>query len=335
MDLSFLIEVVEPTEVQTQKIATLADLVADEHVPYRKPLGTIKISALKREDFADRPEILSKYFRNNNRDLDRFHIPELTAEQHTAILKDVKFTEKTIKNKSLETASDYYIRKARLMAVAKDLNCTFRQLDIKDYIWDERYYILYHFMDNVRLVDDWYRDYDKEDRYAITARDVYIKEDPRTAVLDTEMFDELYSFCINTIRQRKAMLFSKVDKCLGCLRNIIEYTQGFVENPTRQQMATMRKYRDFFQEMLDNEEVMEFVKTNNDMTLFGADELTHSDYVQTYKTLVKSLVSGTDADLQELVDILNGVDDPYLNEILEEIPEISFRAWELDTGDDM
>lgn len=335
MDLSFLIEVVEPTEVQTQSVATLASLVADEHIPYRKPLGTIKIAALKREDFADRPEILCKYFRNNNRDLDRFHIPELTAEQHTAILKDVKFTEKTIKNKSLETASDYYIRKARLMAVAKDLNCTFRQLDTKDYIWDERYYLLYDFMDNVRLVDDWYRDYDKEDRYAITARDVYIKEDPRTAVLDMELFDELYSFCISTIRQRKAMLFSKVDKCLGCLRNIIEYTQGLIENPTRQQMATMRKYSDFFREMLDNEEVMEFIKTNNDMTLFGADELTHSDYVQTYKTLVKSLVSGTDADLRELVDILNGVDDPYLNEILEETPEISFKAWELDTEDDM
>ena len=76
----------------------------------------------------------------------------------------------------------------------------------------------------MRVVDDWYRDNSEDFRYTATASDVYIKNDPRTAVLDEELFNNLYSFCISTIRQRKVMLLGKVDKCLGALRNIIEYT---------------------------------------------------------------------------------------------------------------
>lgn len=332
MDLSFLIEVVP--EVETSTECSLSALVEVEKVPYNKTLGKIKISALTREDFANRPEIISKYFRFNNRALDRFHIPELSDAEHEAILKNIKFTEKTIKNKTKATASDYYIRKARLMAVAKDLNCNFQQLDTTDYIWDDRYYVTYNFINNIQIVDEWYRDNNEDDRYSVTDSEVYIKEDPRTAVIDTNLWDELYGFCISTIRQRKAMLFGKVDKCLGCLRNVLEYTNGFVENPTRQMVASLKGYQTYFEEMLTDEDFKEFLRTENDITVYGDSELTHSDYVQSYKALVKGLVSGTDSDLKSLVDILNGMSDPYIDEILEELPEISFKAWELDIEDE-
>ena len=60
-DLSFLKECAGVVAVK--ETASLSALVADSFVEYAtKPLGKIKIAALKREDYADQPEILAKYF---------------------------------------------------------------------------------------------------------------------------------------------------------------------------------------------------------------------------------------------------------------------------------
>lgn len=329
MDLSFLVECAAPVAV---KESSLTELVAESFVEYAvNPLGNIKISALTREDFADRPEILNKYFRHNNRDLDRFHIPDITPTRYEELVGDPKKL-KNIKNAKLETATKYYVDKIKLASVAKDLNCSVKQLDLTDYIWDERYYVCYSFLENIDIVDDWYRDHGEDSRYSNTAYEAYISEDPRVGVTDMELFNNLYSFCISAIKQRKVMLLGKVDKCLGMLRNIIEYTYGFTENPTQQMLATMKSYQTYFEELLKDSDMKEFLKDNNDITVYGSDERTHSDYVETYKTVVKSLVSGSDEDIKTFTDILTGIEDPYLEEILEEQSEVSYIAWKLDSA---
>jgi hypothetical protein len=329
MDLSFLTECAAPVAV---KECALTELVADSFIEYAtNPLGKIKLSALTRKDFENRPEILDKYFRNGNVKLDRFHIPEIDSKQYEALISDVKGL-KNEANLKMETATQYYIRKMRLVPVAKDLNCSIKQLDLTDYIWDERYYIRYDLIDNMRVVDDWYRDNSEDSRYSTTAFDAYIHNDPRTAVLDEELFNNLYSFCISAIRQRKVMLLGKVDKCLGVLRNVIEYTNGFVENPTKQMMATLKSYKTYFEEMLKDEAMKEFLKTNNDITVYGDSELTHSDYVDTYRAVIRGLVSGSDEDISTFSDILTGIEDPYINEIYEVLSEVNYRPWEYDNA---
>lgn len=329
MDLSFLVECAAPVAV---KESSLIELVAESFVEYAiNPLGSIKISALTREDFADRPEILSEYFRHNNRDLDRFHIPDISPTRYEELVGDPKKL-KNIKNAKLETATKYYVDKMKLTSVAKDLNCSVKQLDLTDYIWDERYYVCYSFLENMHVVDDWYRDHGEDSRYSNTAYEAYISEDPRVGVADMELFNNLYSFCISAIKQRKVMLLGKVDKCLGMLRNVVEYTYGFTENPTKQMLATMKSYQTYFEELLKDSDMKEFLKTNNDITVYGNDERTHSDYVETYKTVVKSLVSGSDEDIKTFTDLLTGIEDPYLEEILEEQSEVSYTAWKLDSA---
>lgn len=328
VDLSFLKDYVADDAVKVAELPLKA-LAIGGSAP--KALGSIKISALKPEDFEDRPEILNKYFRHNNRPLDRFHIPDISASRYEELIGDPKKL-KNVKNAKMETASQYYIDKIKLASVAKDLNCSVKQLDLTDYIWDERYYVVYNFVQNMYIVDDWYRDHGEDRR--MSSKEAYISCDPRTAVMDMELYDELYSFCITAIRQRKAMLFGKVDKCLGMLRNIAEYTYGFAENPTRQQMATLRKYRDYFTELLEDKAMLEFLKSNNDITVYANDERTHSDYVDTYKALIKGVVSGTDEDIRQMSDLLTGVEDPYLEELFEITAELVFADWQLDNSDE-
>ena len=284
------------------------------------------IASLKPEDFADNPAVRNKYFWNKVRSLDRFHIPELSKEQYEAIAKTFKrgpkFDEKCLK---FETASDYYKRKARIEAVAKDLGCSAFDLDLTDYIWDERYYLMYNFLENVKYVDEMYRDEETDNRYA-SANEVYIKQDPKTSCLDEELWDELYHFCCTAIKARKAMLLSKVDKCLGFLISVLEYTNGFAENATQFQVKTMEGFFKFFENLLADEDFGEFLLHNNDITVFGNSELTHSDYVETYRSLCKLLIRGTDEDMAWFEDMLTKVEDPYLEELLEVKNSIEFRS---------
>lgn len=323
MDLSFLKEC-------AVKESSLAELASVQEIPCSIKLGAIKIAALKRSDFEDRPEIIEKYFKNGNTPLDRFYIPELSAKEYESLIGDPKLL-KNKANAKLDTATKYYITKMRLKAVAKDLRCSISQIDTTDYIWDNRYYVRYNFVDNIEVVDNWYRDYGNDTRYSSTAYDAYIREDPRTAVLDTALYDELYDFCITAIRQRKVMLLGKVDKCLNFLRNLLEYTYGFSENPTRKMALTLVKYKRYFEDMLSNPEMAEFLKTNNDITVYGNDEKTRSDYINTYKSIMKSIISGADSDIAFDVELLNEVYDPYIDLILEDVPEITCSAWQLDS----
>jgi hypothetical protein len=271
------------------------------------------IASLKPEDFAGNPEIRNKYFWNKVRSLDRFHIPELSKEEYEAIA--VGFNT-TANNLIFETATPYYIRKARIAAVAKDLGCSPAAIDTKDYIWDERYYLRYNFLENARYVDEMYRDNDDDSR-AADAYDAYIKQDPRTACIDVALWDELYYFCTKAIKARKAMLLSKVEQCLKFLISVLEYSEGFTANITRNQAASLRNYQKFFQELMEDKDFYEFLTKNNDINVFAEDENTHSDYVDTYRSLCKLLTRDTDEDMSFFKDMLSTVEDPYVDEILE------------------
>lgn len=313
MELSFLKEICK-TEKEAKPVSTM----------FGNKLK-IKIAALKPEDYIDQPEIYNTFFKNGNIKLDRFHIPELSAKEYTELVGgDVSSTSP---NANLEIASDYYKRKMRLRKVARALNTTENMLDLTDYIWDERYYLCYNLIDNMRLVDDWYRDHGDDDRYTITAWQNYITEDYHTCVVNREVFDNLYTFCVNTIKQRKAMLFGDIDKCLQVLRNIIEYTEGFTLNATRPMCASMQKYIDKYNKMLSDKEFCEFIKHNNDLTVFAHDPEYRSEYVTAYKSLIKSLVSGSDEDVIQLKDLLSTLEDPYLDKILEPTIELDSTPW--------
>ena len=279
------------------------------------------IASLKPEDFADRPEIRNKYFWNKVRSLDRFHIPELSKEEYENIASGFNTT---ANNLTFETATPYYIRKARITAVAKDLGCAPSAIDTKDYIWDERYYLRYNFLENARYVDEMYRDNDDNDR-DLTAYDVYIKQDPKTSTLDVELWDELYYFCTKAIQARKAMLLSKVEKCLGFLISVLEYSNGFSENITAYQASTLAGFKKYFQELLEDKDFYEFLSRHNDITVFANDESTHSDYIDTYRSLCKLLIRGTDEDMAYFEDMLKIVDDPYVDEIIEVKQAVEIR----------
>lgn len=285
-----------------------------------------RIASLKPEDFANRPDIRCKYFWNKTHSLDRFYIPEITKSAYEEIAstftQGAKFN---TANLVYETASTYYIRKARVALVAKDLGCSPADIDLTDYIWDDRYYLRYSFWENMHYVDEMYRDNDDNDR-DLTAYEVYIKQDPKTSTLDTELWDELYYFCTKAIQARKAMLLSKVEKCLGFLISVLDYSNGFSENITAYQAATLAGFKKYFQELLEDKEFYEFLTRHNDITVFANDESTHSDYVDTYRSLCKLLIRGTDEDMAYFEDMLKVVDDPYVDEILEVKQDIEIRS---------
>ena len=47
-----------------------------------------KVVGLSRKDFEGNSKILNKYFRYNNHDLDRFHLPEISEEDYTKFVNN-------------------------------------------------------------------------------------------------------------------------------------------------------------------------------------------------------------------------------------------------------
>lgn len=275
----------------------------------------IKIVELTPENCKKLPA-LAKYFKVNNKFLDRFHIPEITKAQYEELAKEfnqgARFDKKNLK---FETATDYYIRKARVLAIAKDLGISANLLDTTDYIWDERYYTEYNFWHNVDVVEDAWRE-EGEDLRNASAYKVYIEMDAKSNALDEALWDSLYKFCYKAIVSRKAMLLCKVDKCLSFLFSVVEYSNGFKENITSAQKATLSSYFEFFTELLKDEKGAEFIKSTNDVEVFAKCEATHNDYVETYRSMLRSLIRCKGDELEFFRTDLSDVEDPYIEEIL-------------------
>ena len=274
------------------------------------------ITKLTREDFI--PELRAKYFRANNRDLDRLHLPAMTAEVYNPIAENEFNNPRMDKaNLKFETASSYYIRKAQLFVLACDLGVSPKALDSSSYIWNEDYYIHSHFLINVDIAEELYRENGEDEREA-SAYTVYVKQEPRNSSVDMVLWNQLYKFCYTATVTRKAMLMHKVSQCLSFLVNVLQYTNGFAENASGAQIATLRNYTQFFKELLENEEASAFIKATNDIEVFGAFEATRKDYVETYRTLIRQLVGCAGDGLNHFRAEMSAVEDPYIEAILAE-----------------
>lgn len=275
----------------------------------------IDITTLTREDFDDRA-LRAKYFRANNLELDRLHLPVMTAEVYNPIAQEEFNNPKMDKaNLQFETASEYYIKKARLFVLACDLGVKLNTLDSSNYIWNEDYYIHSNFLINVDIAEELYREKGTDEREA-SAYEVYITQDPKGCSADTALWDTLYKLCFKAITSRKAMLLGNIDRCLRTLQSIVEYTNGFSENISSVQRAMLEKYCAHYTALLTNEEFKLFSSANNDITLFADNESTHKDYIETYRSLLRSLVRCSGEELETLRDVVSTVEDPYIEEIL-------------------
>lgn len=282
----------------------------------------IKIAELTPEHCKDMPK-LAKYFFVNNKHLDRFHIPEVTAEEYEQIAKTFKTTSRFNKqNLKYASATPYYIRKARVEKLAKELGISPRLIDTRDYIWDERYYTEYSFMRNVDLVDEAWRNKDEDPR-EFSSYQVYVAMDGQGASVDMKLFDALYELCYKAVIHRKAMLYCKIDKCIGFLQSVIAYTNGFADNITNAHRSTLQSYYNFFKELLENEEARTYFASTNDVEVFDNNEDTRKDYIESYRTMLKGLTKCRNEDLEMYRTDMSLVEDPYLDEILSD--EMSFE----------
>lgn len=278
----------------------------------------VKLAALTRKDCEKCPELL-KYFRNGNTELDRFHIPEISAERYEEIAKDFKRTSRFNEaNLKMATATDYYLRKARVQALADELGVSPNFLDLTDYTWNEDFYTTYSIWRQVDELDDAWREAGEDLRYA-SAYKVYVEMEAKNTALDLALYNTLYHFCYTAIVNRKAMLMCKVDKCLGFLHSIAEYSNGFTENISGSQVGTMKSYLNFFTELLSDESAVEFIYGTNDVELFGKNEAMHSDYVETYRGMLRGIVRG--GSLEDFRISMSKVEDPFLDEILADLEE--------------
>ena len=262
-------------------LANLKNLSKNPEVASTFKMPTkLKVAALTQEMCKSMPQLL-KYFTANGKILDRFHIPEITKEIYERIALQFKQTARfDKKNLVYETASQYYIRKARVINLAEKLGVKPSFIDVTDYIWDERYYTCYNFWDNVDEVDEaWKSD---EDERLRTGNQVYIDMDTRQDTIDMELVENLYKCCQELIDNRYAMIIGEVDKCLGFIEALTEFTEGFTTNCTKGHNATLKKYAQHFVEMLDDKELQAFLEEYDDVKVFGDCETTHAEYIETY-----------------------------------------------------
>lgn len=272
----------------------------------------IDITKLKREHLA--PEIRAKYFRHDNRDLNRLHLPAMTAEVYNPIANEEFTNVKDKANLKFETASGYYIRKAQIYVLAYDLGVSPKLLDSSNYIWNEDYYIHSNFLINLHIAEDLFREREVDQREA-SAYTVYISQDAKNTTTDVELWNELYNFCYTAIITKKAMLLQKVQQCLSFLVSILEYSCGFTENITSAQSAGMRSYKQFFTELLANKDALAFIKGTNDIEIFAKNDATHKDYVETYRSLIRSVSGCTGEEIVKYKSELMYVYDEYLDEL--------------------
>lgn len=247
-----------------------------------KEEGKLHIVSVKKEEFPVKNKVL-KYFSVNGKVLDRCHVPDVTKEEYADLAKDFK---KTVRfneaNICMDTASVYYLRKARLMKMAKDLGMPVSKIDAKDYIWDERYYVHADFLINIDIVDDWFRNESHSDR--VSSKQAYIDMDAHQAVLDMQLYVQLSQFCTEVYKKGKVLAFCKVAECRNFLKMIIGSTDGLHLNCNAGQLATMRKYKAYFEELMTNEEFKKFLETYSDFQNFA-----DTDAVEVYGKFYKEM----------------------------------------------
>jgi hypothetical protein len=268
----------------------------------------IEVASLTRDMFDD-SKILDKYFRFNNKHITRFHIAKIERPEPNEY-------------SPLHTVSDYYLKKLAIRRVATDLGVAENRIDISSYPWNDDYFMYDDLIISADYADNKYRE-ESVTIYDITAKDNYIKADPCQSTLDRKLFDSLYTLCIKALRNRKVMLFMKIEQCVSVLRMIIENTDGFSKNISGVQLNTLKKYQQYFEEYLSDEEVKKYVSETSDYEIF-ASEFDYTDYVDTYVSVIRQFTS-INSESKECFDFVRGLidnpKDPYQDKILEKLFE--------------
>lgn len=271
---------------------------------------------------ADMPTkaLVEKYFRYDGKPISRFHIPKITEKDYLieVLLTDGKVSKQNLK---FDTATDYFKRKMTMSRVARDLGVNVKDLDFSNYFWNDDYFVY----DDMWLSSDYVDNkFMEEEEEPLTARKCYIDMDSHQQALDRDLFDELYSFCTKAVITRKVMLFAKVEQCLSILKVIIEYTDGLSTNTSGNMMKSLIKYKKYFEEYFTNEETKEFINSTSDIEIYASDETTHSDYIDTYVSVIRKLTAIT-SDCPETRDFVKGLihneNDIFEEEILDKLYE--------------
>lgn len=267
--------------------------------------------------FLDNYEILNKYFRFKDHALDRFHIPELTEEMYDKYI--CSFYNVKSHNLKLDTASDYYKRKVILKMISEDLGISEYDLSLKEYLWEDKYYECTDWDDNIRYLEDLFRE-ESKDRNDITAKELYISSECcRKCNVDMELWNELYTICVEAIQLRIAMIF-EIPGILSNLVNILEYTDGFSNFATQSQVNSLYAIKERLLKMFQSKELIAWIKEgNNDYTLY-AEGNTRNDYISTYRNMLKKLEGLRPSDDSAIVyykDIIHNDIDKLEKEILE------------------
>ncbi len=242
----------------------------------------LPVSELNRKDYLDNPEILNKYFRVNNHDIDTCYVSEEISID--------------------EVRADFHNKK-----LYKDGNML--KSKTAEYYTGNKFYL------NLDADDDSFRNGDDDSR-KLSGYDVYVAQEVRSSTVDKDLFEELYRFCIKTIKRRLVMLLD-TEKVINELINIINYTDGFSNNCTAIQSSALVNSKKNLLKKISNRSVKDFIKSNNDYTVFGTDELTRNDYIETYQRVLRKLTDIRDSNLDFIRDIISNKEDSLENEILE------------------
>jgi hypothetical protein len=246
----------------------------------------IKVVDLKRNEVSE--EIANKYFVTSwCMPLDRFHLPKLTAEEYNETMENLRkeLSADEIRkiredNFSYSTATDYYKSKIQLAIIAKDFGVSPKQISLKDYIYDEKFYEV--FDTDMQI---YYYNCIFHTPTASEDKTDAIREEYNTCAIDRELWDKLYDFCSIAIRTHKAMLFSDIDKAVGICNRILEDTQGFKTNTTKAQGALLKKYFNQYKAMFEDSKFAEYIVKNDDVKVFAENESTRTMFIDEYVKL--------------------------------------------------
>ena len=242
--------------------------------------GLHPVSELVRKDYLDNPKILNKYFRYDNHDIEIAYIP---ASVGIATVRADFNDPKLYKDK------DYNPK------------------DIENWTSDKLYL-------NLDASDDAFRDNDNDNRNK-SGYEIYIQDEVSDTSLPQETFEELYRFCIKAIKKRLVMLLD-AEKVVDQLVNILKYTNGLSSNCTSFQASNLINTKKALSNKLHDKKLQEFIKTNNDFSVFAKDELTRNDYIETYQRVLRKLTNITDSNLDFIRDIISNKEDNLEDEII-------------------
>lgn len=280
----------------------------------------IKITELKREDVSE--ELANKYFVNSyGSSIDRFHIPELTAEEYEAFVSKANYKRMKPANLKFASASEYFKDKVRKDMVAKDLGYNIDLIDFSDYIKDERFYEWFDTDMQILHYNMEYRTPSVRDDSANVVRESYA-----TGLVDKEELERLEAFCTNVIKRNIAMLLTRVDDALDIINMLKKDSEGLKFNVAKGPRLKLRWYINYYKKTLADEEFQELIKVFTDVDFYAENEATRRHFVETYLKLYEKI--GLDFTETELFEKYADPEDA-------EILNIEFTSYnENELGDD-